>query len=191
MQNLVLDNDAVSLARGLQLQPILEVLMAAIGERKCVVEKGTYVEMNRAGLGGVVDKWMQAGLLADPIDYRRLEHGDRLFREIDRVFAKRTLSKNDRASLVVGVSLKPAGILTCERLLRDAALALDVLPLDLFDLIRFGVQLEIVAEARAIQLCEPWDDKHRAGRPIDYAGSFAAESAIRDSSKPLPNLRLR
>jgi hypothetical protein len=188
VERLVLDNDALSHGRGLGLEPVLEAVMAALGANGSAVEKGAYVEMHRTGLGPVLAAWQQRKLLADPVDYRKLDGGDKLFREFDRTWSRRGLSKADRASLVLAVSLAPSGILTCEKLLAEAAAANGVLALDLFDLIRLGVQLGTISEARAAQLCEPWKDERRAGRPVDYGGSYAAELDIRGRRKILPML---
>lgn len=183
-----MDNDALSHGRGLGLQPVLEAVMTALGTNASVVEKGAYVEMHRTGLGNVLAAWQQRKLLADPVDYRKLEGGDKLFREFDRAWSRRGLSKADRASLVLAVSLAPSGILTCEKLLAEAAEANGVLALDLFDLVRFGVQLGTISLAQATELCEPWKDERRAGRPVGYAGSFEAELEVRGTRKVLPVL---
>lgn len=188
MRYLVLDTDAVVHARGLDLSRVLEQLLRTI-EGHGLTERGAYAEMHRSGLGSVLDEWQRTQLLADAVDYRRLDNGDTLFRQLSRKLRKRGLSNADLALLVVAVKYSPAGLLTCESALADAAAEHGVLALDLFDVIRLGVRLDILTTTAAEALCQPWSDEHRAGRPRDFAGTFREESTRRDTAKPLSDLK--
>ena len=121
MQCLVLDVDALSHAAGLKLLPVLETVIGVLPDR-AVIERSVYTEARRSGLGNRLDAWHKAGLLKDPIDYKQLSNGEVRFRAARTRW--KALSRQDCASLVVAEARRPSGILTCERLLGDAAMQL-------------------------------------------------------------------
>lgn len=47
--------------------------------------------------------------------------------------------------------------------------------------VRLGLHSKLISKAQARDLCAPWVDKNRAGRPVNYSGTFDAELAHRDS----------
>lgn len=184
MRCVVLDVDALAHASGLGLIPLVEVLLNSLPE-KAYVERSVYVESVRSGVARRLDDWQRAGLVREPVDYRKLDGAEARFREAKRRWPG--LSRQDRASLVVAEFYRPSGLLTCEKLLSAAAEECDVFAIDLFDIIRFGVKLGNLNEAAARGACAEWDrDPYRAGRPNGYSGSFDAEVAARERRKPLP-----
>lgn len=185
MRSLVLDVDAVSFATGLTLIPSLEVLVEILPD-KARVERSVYTEMFRAGLGSLVTDWQKRGLLGDPLDYRKVADAETTYRRFSKKSWK-GLSRQDRASLAIAYAFSPAGLLTRDNLLSEAANQAGIFPVDLFDLIRFGIKLGTLNDAQARKICDLWDtNKYRAGRPANYAGNFEAEVRVRDQSKPLP-----
>ncbi len=184
MERLILDVDALAHASGLGLIAHIELLMGSLPDRACI-ERTVYTEAVRTGLERLLDDWLRKGLVRDPVDYRRLEEGDRLFREAGR--RVRGLSNQDRASLTLARVLGNSGLLTCEKALTAAATAYGIFAVDLFDVIRFSLRAGHLTRAAAAALCSTWDAvPHSAGRPPDYRGSFEAEFAEREKSKPLP-----
>ncbi len=184
MERLILDVDALSHGSGLNLLPHVELLIGSLPDR-AHIERSVYTEAVRTGLGQLLDDWLRRGLVRDPVDYRRLPDGDRLFKEAGSRWPG--LSRQDRASLIVARALGHAGLLTCEKALSGAASAVGIFAVDLFDVIRFSVRAGHVMRAAAADLCSTWDaNPFSAGRPIDYQGSFEAELAERERSKPLP-----
>lgn len=136
-------------------------------------------------LGDLLNSWQRKGLLRDPLDYRRQTNGDRLFREAGKRWP--VLSRQDRANLTVARSLDNSGLLTCEDPLTYAARGTGVFAVDLFDVIRFAVKAGRITRGAA---SSTWDGQpFSAGRPLGYAGSFDAESAVRERSRPLPEVK--
>ncbi len=184
MERVFLDVDALSHASGLSLIPHVESLIESLADR-AHIERSVYTEAIRHGLGELLNGWQRKGLLRDPLDYRRQTNGDRLFREAGRRWP--VLSRQDRANLIVARSLDDSGLLTCEGPLTYAARETGVFAVDLFDVIRFAVKAGRITPSAATGLCSTWDGQpFSAGRPPGYAGSFDAEFAVRERSRPLP-----
>lgn len=163
------------------MKPVLEAVIRSLPE-KSLVERSVYMEMHRHGVGRDIDEWQKVGLVDEPVDYRSLAEGERLFRSAPRRLG---LSREDRASLVLARVFSPAGLLTCEGPLSRAAQDLGVYPVDLFEVVRLGLHSKLISKAQARDLCAPWVDKNRAGRPVNSSGTFDAELAHRDSVRPL------
>jgi hypothetical protein len=184
MQGLVLDVDALSHGSGLGFLPTVEVLIASL-PNKALIEKSVYTECVRTGVSKHVDTWMQKGLVGELVDYRSLDDADARFRKAVRRWPG--LSKQDRASLLLAESWRPSGILTCEGPLARAATEVGVWPVDLFDVLRFGIRLGHMTREAAAKSCATWDaDRFSAGRPNGYGGSFDTEWEARKVAKPLP-----
>jgi hypothetical protein len=184
MQCLILDTDALSHASGLALLAHIEAIIGSL-PRRAYIERSVYTESVRTGVSRYLDDWMRRGLLSDPIDYRGVPNGEQLFQQLKGRWVG--LSRPDRASLIVARAYAPSGILTCEKLLSEAADHFGIFAADLFDVLRFRVRDGGLSTAGANAACATWDrDAFSAGRPRQYRGNFQAEFDYRATSKPLP-----
>lgn len=187
MQSLALDVDALVHARHPGLIPEIEALVATLPDRACIERSVYHRDAARSGLLPLLDDWRGRGLLKEPIDYRRLPGGDERFRRLGADREWRGLSREDRGTLVMAISFADCGVLTCERLLAAAVRRHRLHPIDLFDVIRFGLRAERLTLERAREICAEWDrDRFSAGRPVDYCGDVSRELTLRDERTPLP-----
>lgn len=186
-QRLILDVDAVVHARAPGLLTEIQALMAALPDRAYIERSVYHQDAARSGLLPILNGWRDEGLLRDPVDYRRLREGDKQFRRLGDQPRWRGLSRPDRATLVLALTLGDCAVLTGERLLAEVVRHHRLIAIDLFDVIRFALRAGRMTEARVQEICVEWDrNQFSAGRPIDYSGNFARELALRDAKAPLP-----
>ena len=185
MQRLALDVDALVHARRPGLIPEIEALIGALPDRAYIERSVYHHDAARSGLLPVLEDWQSRELLRAPVDYRGLHEGDRRFRAIGARREWKRLSPQDRATLVTALALEDCAVLTCERPLTSAVEEYGLIALDLFDIVRYGIQAGRLTVARAKEMCAEWDrNRFSAGRPSGYRG-FDAERSHRDGSKPL------
>lgn len=183
MRCLILDVDGLSHSKGLGLLPYVESLIQSLPDRSRL-DLLRYRKMVGANFGPMLNQWMRAGLLGEPIDYRRFEDGDERFVALSRRWDG--LSRDDITSLIIGEKFRPCALLTYDTLLATACRALSILPIDLFDVILFSLKSGLLTDAQARAICAPWEaDAFRAGRPPDYRG-FDAEREFRARNNPWP-----
>lgn len=187
VQRLVLDVDALVHARGRGLLAEIESLIRDLPDRAYMERSVYHRDAARSGLGPLLGRWREGGVLRDLIDYRDLRDGERRFRELLERGRRRRLSRQDVASLLLAITLGEAGLLTGERALAAAAREHRVVAIDLFDVVRVGLRAGRLTTAQAREMCAEWDrDRFSAGRPVDYSGNFAQELALREARNPLP-----
>lgn len=186
-QRLILDVDAVVHARAPGLLPEIQALIATLPDRAYIERSVYHQDAARSGLLPVLDAWRGDGLLRDPVDYRHLPDGDRRFRQLGDQHKRSGLSRQDRATLVLAVTLGDCAVLTGERLLAEVVRQHRLSAIDLFDIVRFALRAGGMTEKRAREVCAEWDrNQFSAGRPIDYAGNFDEELNRREARAPLP-----
>ena len=183
----MLDVDALVHARHPGLLVEIEAVIRSLPDGAYIERSVYHHDAARSGLLPLLDGWRTAGLLHDPVDYRRLPEGDSSFRQIGRRREWKSLSPEDRATLVLIVALGDGAVLTCERLLAKAVREHSLPAVDLFDMMLSGLRTQRLTDEGARKICAEWDrNPSGAGRPIDYHGSFDAEFAFREAHRPLP-----
>jgi hypothetical protein len=187
VRSLVLDVDALVHARRPGLIPEIEELIATL-PGGAYIERSVYRrEAARSGLIPLLGEWQGRGLLREPVDYRDIPDGDERFRRLSAQRRWRSLSAQDRATLVLALAAGDCGVLTCERQLAEAAREHRVHAIDLFDVVRVALRAGRVTVQQARGICAEWDrNRFSAGRPIQYCGDFDRERSIRDGRDPLP-----
>lgn len=187
MERLALDVDALVHARRPGLVAEIEALIASLSDRAYIERSVYHHDAARSGLLPLLEDWRRRELLREPIDYRRLPDGDQRFRRLGAERQWKGLSPQDRATIVMAMTIGECGVLTCERLLAAVARHQGLHAFDLFDVIRFSLRAGRFTTARAREMCADWDrDRFSAGRPIDYSGSFERELELREDRRPLP-----
>ena len=156
-RRLVLDVDALVHARRPGLLPETQALIVALPDRAYIERSVYHRDAASSGLLPVLDGWRTAGLLRDPVDYRSLPDGDQRFRRLGEQARWKGLSRQDRATLVLAVTLGDSAVLTGERLLAQAVRQHHLAAVDLFDVVRVALREGRIVKTRAREICIQWD----------------------------------